>query len=222
MSRARVSGVQILSEHFRLINFEGEELKDSVWAAGQKLQIKLDGGLITRTYTPMEWDSSRGATRILAYAHGAGPGSDWVRAVAVGSERQIFGPRGSLDLDGLPQRVTIFGDETSFGLAIALSQRMTNGPQLRCVFEVTSRTESEQVLGAFDLGAASIIERRADESHLSVVNEALLQDYNGMHFVLTGKAASIQRVSRALKGQGIERRRLSTKVYWAPGKTGLD
>ncbi|UVH59448.1 hypothetical protein NWF24_08585 [Variovorax paradoxus] len=44
------------------------------------------------------------------------------------------------------------------------------------------------------------------------------------HYVLTAKAASIQQVSRALKAQGVEARRIKAKAkaYWAPGKTGLD
>jgi NADPH-dependent ferric siderophore reductase len=42
------------------------------------------------------------------------------------------------------------------------------------------------------------------------------------HFILSGKAQSIQFVSRALKERGIPPRRLRTKAYWAPGKKGLD
>lgn len=44
----------------------------------------------------------------------------------------------------------------------------------------------------------------------------------GAQLVLTGKASSIQRVSRALKAAGVASSRMRTKAYWAPGKTGLD
>jgi hypothetical protein len=40
--------------------------------------------------------------------------------------------------------------------------------------------------------------------------------------VLSGKATSIQRLSKQLRQLGISRGRLQTKAYWAPGKAGLD
>jgi len=43
-----------------------------------------------------------------------------------------------------------------------------------------------------------------------------------MSVVLTGKAQSIQYVSRALKIAGVGSSRIKAKAYWAPGKTGLD
>jgi ferric-chelate reductase (NADPH) len=64
MRSARVSAVTTLSAHFRFIDFEAEALKNCAWAPGQKIQIKLDGGLATRTYTPIHWDRARGATRM--------------------------------------------------------------------------------------------------------------------------------------------------------------
>jgi ferric-chelate reductase (NADPH) len=49
----------------------------------------------------------------------------------------------------------------------------------------------------------------------------LLTD-DSAHFILSGKAQSIQVIGRALKETGIAPRRLRTKAYWAPGKKGLD
>jgi NADPH-dependent ferric siderophore reductase len=68
-----------------------------------------------------------------------------------------------------------------------------------------------------------LIERVADDAQLAVAEaEVLPLAASGAHFVLTGKASSIQRVSRALKAAGVASSRVKAKAYWAPGKTGLD
>lgn len=97
---ARVTAVETLTPHFRLVDLEGEALKDHAWAAGQKTQMQL-GGFVSRTYTPMSWDNDRGATRFLAYIHGDAPASRWASALTLGDEVQMFGPRGSLDLSSI-------------------------------------------------------------------------------------------------------------------------
>ena len=222
MRPVRVSAVTVLSAHFRFIDLEGEALKGCGWSVGQKIQIKLDGGLLTRTFTPLYWDEKRGSTRILAYAHGCGPGSDWVRGAAPGTECQLFGPRRSMGLENLPSPIVLFGDETSFGLAAALQARLNQSHEIRPVFEVSSLKESKPVLDNLGIDA-DLIERRPDDGHWVTVMRVIesLTDA-ATHFVLSGKAQSIQFVGRVLKQRGIPTRRLRAKAHWAPGKKGLD
>ena len=79
------------------------------------------------------------------------------------------------------------------------------------------------VLEAIGLGDATLVERVAGEAHLgAVAAEISSRAAAGAHFVLTGKAQSIQHVSRALKTAGVGSSRIKAKAYWAPGKTGLD
>ncbi|QIG78562.1 siderophore-interacting protein [Stakelama tenebrarum] len=222
MRPARVVAVEPLSPHFRLIDLEGDALKDVTWALGQKVQVAMGSGLAARTYTPMSWDADRGATRLLAFAHGDGPGSRWTTGLQVGDTCQFFGPRRSLDLSGLGRPVMLFGDETSFGLAASLRESPQGG-DARFVFEVSDAGESRPVLAAFGLGDAIVVERAADDTHLAEAEDRLVGHVAaGGDFILTGKAPSIQRVSRALKAAGIGSARLKAKAYWAPGKTGLD
>lgn len=219
---ARVIAATTLSPRFRLIDLEGVTFEGDRWSPGQKVQIKLDGGFMTRTYTPMRWDAARGVTRIVAFAHGEGPGSDWVRHASPGDERQVFGPRRSLDLAPLVQQagpVVFFGDETSFGLVASLGSR----DDVRAVFEVGAIAESRNVLDALGVRPLALMERRTDDSHLAELQAAMSSPLSsGMRYVLTGKASSIRQVSRALKAQGVEARRIMAKAYWVPGKTGLD
>ena len=115
MRSATVASVETLSDRFRLLDLEGDALRSAAWQPGQKIQIRIGSGLTARTYTPIGWDAASGSTSILAWLHGAGPASAWVRSLAPGQTCQFFGPRASLDLD-LNEPFVLFGDETSFGL----------------------------------------------------------------------------------------------------------
>ena len=170
----------------------------------------------------MSWNADRGKTRILTFAHGDGPGSRWGRDLREGDTCQFFGPRRSLDLSGLASPLVLFGDETSFGLAAALRDSREGAGAIH-VFEASDIAESRPVLEAIGLGHATLIERIADDSHLAATEAEISRlAASGAHFVLTGKASSIQRVGRALKAAGVVSSRVKTKAYWAQGKIGLD
>lgn len=222
MRPARVSAVAGLSEHFRLIDFAGEALKGASWSPGDKVQIKLGGGFLTRTYTPIVWDGVTGETRILTYRNGAGPGSEWAGATTPGDERPLFGPHASIDLENLPASTLLFGDETSLGLAIALERSGDAAARRHYVFEVNDRDESAGILHRFGL-QATLFQRQPDDGHSDELIRAILP-FAGVDsaFVLSGKAASIQRLSRALKATNVTSRRIRAKVYWTPGMSGLD
>jgi len=198
-------------------------LKDCGGSPGDKVQVKLDGGLITRTYTPIEWNRRTGTTRLLAYCHGTGPGSEWSSQVRVGDERQFFGPRSSLDLSSVTSTTILFGDETSFALAMALPLNGASSVRQRFIFEVNDRPEAASVLDRLGLAGTILVERRPDDAHLHEISHAILAFMQPTStFILSGKASSIQHVSRTLKANGIETRRLRAKAYWAPDKVGLD
>lgn len=221
MRPARIAAVKPLSAHFRLIDIEGDALKDIAWAVGQKLQIAMGTGMTTRTYTPISWEAGQGRTRLLAFAHGDGPGSRWIEGLRQGDACQFFGPRRSLDFSGLAAPLVLFGDETSFALAAALRAAAARG--VTCLFEVGEIAESRSVLEATGLGDATLIERVANNAHLGEIATKVAElGGSGASFVLTGKAQSIQHVSRALKTMGVGPSRVKAKAYWAPGKTGLD
>jgi NADPH-dependent ferric siderophore reductase len=222
MKRASVVSVVPRGGGFYWITLESPQFKGVAWTAGQKIQIMLGSGFTSRTYTPVEWDEAAGTTRILVYAHGAGPGSDWARTVKPGDECDIFGPRASLDLSRLSGPVLLFGDETSLGLARAMRLQLHAGA-VEFAFEVNSAEDCQVVLGDLDLAGSRPIARRDDDSHLAEIESHLpaLAQSNAA-FVLTGKSTSVQRLRHALKRLDVPTSRLMTKAYWAPGKTGLD
>jgi ferric-chelate reductase (NADPH) len=221
MRPSTVVAVEALSPHFRLVDLAGDALKGVAWSPGQKLQIMLNGLRTARTYTPMCWDEREGRTRLLAWSHGEGPGSQWAETVTQGDPCQFFGPRRSLDVSGLAGPLVLFGDETSFALAAALSQ--TRDHALHLLFEVSDIQECEPVLQALGLGHAVLVERTADDGHLSSLDDRLRHVAHGnAGVVLTGRAPAIQSMRRTLKVVGIGSSRIRTKAYWAPGNVGLD
>ena len=222
-SPATVRRTVDLSPDFRMIDFQHDALKGASWQPGDKVQVKLDGGFITRTYTPIGWDTTQGTTSFLAYCHGPGPGSAWARSVAAGDMRQFFGPRRSLSLSDTAPSAILFGDETSFALAAVLQETSAPIMQRSYVFEVNDPHQAEAVLAQLGLHDAIAIQRRDDDGHLGAICEAILAAADhASTFILSGRAPSLQYVTRTSKAAGIGSRSIRTKAYWGPGKAGLD
>lgn len=222
MRRATVSACEHLGAGFHLITLESPEFQNLDWTPGDKIQIAVGSVFVARTYTPIEWDADAGRTRLLAYVHGDGPGSDWIRSLKTGDVCDVFGPRASLDVSWLPGPVFMLGDETTFGIALAM-RRQTYAEGIDFVFEVKDHMQSRRVLDALAFGPSRLIERQADDRHLEEIEAELpARARSGATFILTGRSVAIQRLRRALKPLDVPATRLVTKAYWAPGKAGLD
>jgi NADPH-dependent ferric siderophore reductase len=222
MKRATVVATERLANCFRLITLEGSALEGVAWTPGQKIQLAMGSAFVARTFTPMEWDAAAGRTRILGYDHGNGPGSSWVRGVEPGDECNILGPRASLDAHAMTGSLAVFGDETSIGLAYALTCQKRTG-SCACHFEVGDMESAGKVVARLGIGDAALFARSEDDAHLEEMEAALpALVAAGASFILTGKAGTVQRLRQSLKRQGVPATRILTKAYWAPGKTGLD
>ncbi|USQ95319.1 siderophore-interacting protein [Caulobacter sp. RL271] len=222
MKRATVVVVEPLAPDFRLITLEGPALAGATWTPGQKIQIAMGSAFAARTYTPIAWESSQGRTQLLGYAHGDGPGSAWLRTLKAGVECDLFGPRPSLDVAGLAGPVTVFGDETSMGLAHALSAQ-GGACTVSCVLEVGDVDHAKTVAARLGLKEAMLFERTPDDAHLkAVAAEFASRAAAGAAFVLTGRAGAIQKLRQGMMHQGVPSGRVAAKAYWAPGKVGLD
>jgi ferric-chelate reductase (NADPH) len=222
MSQAEVAQVTSLSSRFRLIELRGNALRGSAWSPGQTIQVLLGSLYVSRTYTPISWDGERGYTQLLGYSHGVGPGSEWVRSVRRGDVCRVVGPASSLDLTNVPRPVLWFGDEASFGAALAFRQTVAQECEVEFVFEVSSRVESESVLHAVGLNGARVIARTGNDAHLKAIEDSLRHGRDGRSFILTGKASSVNRLERALEALEVPRSRIRSKLYWAAGESGLE
>jgi NADPH-dependent ferric siderophore reductase len=222
MKHATVVAIEQLTDRFRLITLEGSALKGVAWTPGQKIQIAMGSAFVARTYTPIEWDAAAGRTRILGYAHGDGPGSAWLLALKPGDECNIFGPRSSLDVSRAAGPLAVFGDETSIGLAYALTHQDRTWP-VACCFEVGDIGSAGEVVARLGIGDAALFVRKWDDAHLEEMKAALpALVATGASFALTGKAGTIQQLRQCLKRPPGLTRHIASKAYWAPGKAGLD
>ncbi len=81
------------------------------------------------------------------------------------------------------------------------------------------------MLAAYGLGAATLVERRADDGHVAELVEVVAEQVRAhpdAPLCLTGRAPTIAAVRRHLKDVGLSDRRHRAKAYWDPGRTGLD
>jgi ferric-chelate reductase (NADPH) len=214
--RAHVVDIVNIGSAFRIITLGGNALRHVAWTPGDKLQVQL-GGWVQRTYTPMDWDPVAGRTRMLIYLHADGPGTHWARMVQKGDACVLFGPRKSIQ----PASSSIvFGDETSLGLAAALS-----GTSMHLLLEVTNRDQVMPVLGYLGLGSAHAGVRSKDDAHLSELEaqlSTLLMTDPTAEIILTGRASAIGHMTRFLRQTEVGAGRRQSKAYWAPGKKGMD
>ena len=170
--KARVSQVETWSDHFRMIELQGEALREVAWAAGQKIQIPVDGMRVARTYTPMAWDTARGLTRFLVYRHGDAPGSDWARTLKPGADCHVIGPRRSMELPNGRHPLVLFGDETAIGLAAAIRAAQPTR-RLEVFLEVGDAEECRFVVDRLHLHPVLPSARQSDESHLATLETHL-------------------------------------------------
>lgn len=220
--------VEEVTPSFLRVAVQGEALQGVHWTPGDKVQVDV-GGLELRTYTPLAWDPVRGRTELLVYLHTPHtPAGRWAQGLAEGLPLRLFGPRRSLDVGGAPGGVVLLGDETSFGLARALTPASVVGgqpPQL--VFEVASTSEARAVLERLGLMGARLVQRKSGGAHLGALEQALREAATalpGATLALSGRAGTLQQLRARLRTVPLASppSAMKSKPYWADGKAGLD
>ena len=222
LTQTKVSKLERLAEGFLLIEMTGTKLKEAKWIPGSKVQVDV-GNLTYRTYTPISVDKNEGKLSFLAYKRNDGPASTWIHSLKVGDPCEVFGPRESLDFSNLEEDAILFGDETSFGIAKVLQNKV--GKKSHLFLELTSSEVGKKALDQLGVEGQRLVERSSDRSHLQTIAKemiALISEIPDAKIFLTGRASSIQQVRAYLKDSGIPTNRLKVRVYWADGKKGLD
>ena len=219
--QAKIIAVETLADGFVELALEASGFRDVAWTPGGKVQIAMGSVFETRTYTPIDWDVARGHIRIVGFLHGAGPGSAWLRGAKPGDTCHVLGPRHSLDVRSVAGPIAFYGDETSIGLAYAVSRQNASSCSYR--FEASDPESLRQVTDTWGLRDVNVVARGVDDDHLGAwTAEVPALAAAGATFILTGKAQTIQQLKAILKRAGVQSSRMVSKAYWAPGKLGLD
>lgn len=227
LRQAVVRKVSTVSARFRWLELGDDRLRGVDWIPGDKVQLLLPS-LDMRTYTPLGWDKQTGTTELLVYRRESGadparedPGIRWSGAVRPGDPCRFVGPQRSIAV--APETpIVLFGDETSFAVALALGRAAT--APCGWVFEVNARQEATAVLAELGLRDAVCVERAADDSHLEGIAgelNALLSRRPDARLIMTGRAQAIQAL-QSRRRAAREARPFKTKAYWSLGKAGLD
>lgn len=220
---ATVTAVERLSEHYTEVELTSPGFRSSSWSPGHKLQLRPESGTVAfRTYTPIDWDADAGATRVLAYSHGDGPGAAWFRAVAVDDRLAAFGPRRSIDLGGVGHQLVFVGDETTIGLAIAIRSELPD-IDVAHVVEANELDETTGILAHYGLAdETTLLAKDDDRAPLLQAVGAAIGSRSSYDLLLSGDAATVAAVRRWVKVEGHTPGTTKAKAYWAEGRTGLD
>lgn len=221
LRESRVSALRMVGARFQSIELVGAALRGIDWVPGDKVQVLLPSRDV-RTYTPLRWDTAVGTTELLVYRHpGDTPGVTWSRSVAVGDLCRFVGPQRSVRAP-VDRPLVLFGDETSLAVACALASSLPPD-RVASVLEVTSRADSEAVVGSFALADVVTVERAVGGAHWELAAERIrdaLARKPGAELVMTGCAQSIQAIRARLRASGT--RPGTSKAYWSVGRAGLD
>ncbi|MGF7233825.1 MAG: siderophore-interacting protein [Frankia sp.] len=176
-----------------------------------------------RTYTVSRQEPD-GALELFALAHGDGPGSALVRSLTVGDEVVVRGPEGGLALDATADFQLVTGDESALGSVAAIARALAPGTRL--VVHLQSAGPVDRLRAALSLdhlrAEVSWTPAGPSERLVGAVAAGPLPSGRGAAWLL-GELRSIQAVRNHLRSdRGWDRRQISTKPYWTPGRTGMD
>jgi NADPH-dependent ferric siderophore reductase len=220
MRPATLTAVEELPGAFRQLTLVCATPVGVASSAGQKIRLALWSSLDLRTYTPFGWDEGGRAFKIVAYVGGTGPGAEWLAGASAGAQCSVFGPQPSLALPEAARIIVMCGDETSVGLSVAAERDPRRAP-IHHIIEADA--DLSPTFARLGLSNASWERRGSGDGHLHAIARRLgAYVQEGASFVLTGRAASIQRLNTALRSAGAPPASIQTKAYWAAGKVGLD
>lgn len=206
-----VASVDRVSPRLVQVRAQGSSLTKLRWQPGDKIKVDVGGGVM-RSYTPSYVGG--GTMELVAVVHGKGPGSDWASRVQPGDSFAFFGPKRSLPMpEETPPWAAFFGDETTLGVAKALTEALPDSTPVFGALEVEASDRNGVEALSLRVPAVTRGSRRG-ESLLRALSETRLPEGEGIVW-LSGEADSVLDLRRALLRRGLRRSQLLTKAYWS-------
>jgi NADPH-dependent ferric siderophore reductase len=196
------------------------------WQPGQDLMFRVlrqGADVVNRRYTIRRHDPDRPAVTIDVSLHGRGPGTDWVRAITVGTRIQAIGPRGKITLAPGTDWHLFIGDETGLPGALAMMEALPKGSTALACFEVDTPADEQQPIGEF-LGLPEIrwVHRLGNSAPgdasplLDALSRTGLPEGEG-HAYLAAEAGVVRTLRDELVERGVRPDQISAKAYWRRG-----
>jgi NADPH-dependent ferric siderophore reductase len=155
--------------------------------------------------------------------HGAGPGTDWIRAAGIGDRIDAIGPRGKITVDPDAAWHLFVVDETGLPGALAMMEVLAPGSAALAILEIDSPAD-ELVPDAHQVQQLDL--RWLHRSgHSAPGDPTLMLDAVGAlalptglgHAYVAAEAGVVRAVNRALTESGLGPDHVSSKAYWRRG-----
>ena len=100
--------------------------------------------VVNRRYTIRSFDATRAAVVIDVSLHGAGPGTDWIRAARIGDRIDAIGPRGKITLHTGAEWHLFIGDETGMPGALAMIEALPSASTAKALLEIDTAADEQE------------------------------------------------------------------------------
>ena len=197
------------------------------YSPGQDVMLRVprtDGNVTNRRYTIRSYEPARPAVTIDVSLHGAGPGTDWIRAACeIGDRIDGIGPRGKVTPRMDADWHLFIGDETGMPGALAMMEALPTTASAMALLEVDTPADEQepdprvgprpQLVWVHRLG-------RSVPGDASLLQEALadVATPGGIgHVYIAAEAGVVRNIQRALTERGFRQEQISGKAYWRRG-----
>jgi len=215
-----------LTPTFHRVVLTASNLQGLRYQAGQDLMLRIpqmDDRVLNRRYTIRDFDPARAAVTVDVSLHGAGPGTDWIRAARIGDRIDAIGPRGKITLREDADWHLFVADETGQPGALAMIEALAPRAVATALFEIDTPADEREFrspealridvrwlhrMGRSQPGDPSLI--------LEALAEVALPAGRG-HAYVAAEAAVVRRARGALAERGLGEDRISAKAYWRRG-----
>jgi NADPH-dependent ferric siderophore reductase len=215
-----------LTPAFRRVVLSAPGLEGLRYEAGQDLMLRIPQAVdrvVNRRYTIRDADPARAAVVIDVSLHGAGPGTDWIRAARIGDRIDAIGPRGKITLRGDVDWHLFVADETGLPGALAMTEVLPPGSPATVLLEIDAPADEQGFRSKETTGVdVRWIHRlgRSQPGDPSLILEALaevaLPGGRG-HAYVAAEAGVVRRAREALTARGLGEDQISAKAYWRRG-----
>ncbi|MFN0257770.1 FAD-binding oxidoreductase [Pedobacter ureilyticus] len=220
LSSITISNVQLLSASLKRISFAGDFSKIN-FPVGAYIDFRVNA-TDARRYTVSNVDIEKGILEIIVHLHGNGPGSNFMNGLRAGDVVDLNRPRSERNYYAKSaERLLIFGDETSLGLACAFLPELKKKKH-QFLYYLELDEENWNIPEQLGLENFVVFPKNGyfkNETWLDQLAIFQSKAWQEAHYVLTGNASSAQAFKKAIK------RNTKGKVflhgYWLAGKKGL-
>ena len=193
---------------------------------GQDLMLRIplgDEKIVNRRYTIRRFDRAGRTVTIDVSLHGAGPGTDWIRAAKAGDQIAAIGPRGKITVDPAADWHLFVVDETGLPGALAMMESLPPGSSATAILEIDTLDDEQEA----DASAVAHLDLRwlhrlgasapgDSDPMLHAVSAVDLPSGAG-HAYLAAEVRVVREIGRVLGERGLGPEQISSKAYWRRG-----